>query len=143
MPRWRLRALPKRATAYSLGSTPTAHALRSLSSSPLPRGWRLELHAGNFPVNDLRAYQRIGDKGTELTGYPNISIFHEFRDEPKEFVTGTFDDWKKTVQLEKEDGIFKKSVELPKTKTQYKVCSRRDTRLPPSSAAGSSHCDAC
>ncbi|KAF2848448.1 carbohydrate-binding module family 48 protein [Plenodomus tracheiphilus IPT5] len=36
------------------------------------------------------------------------------------FVTGTFDDWRKTVQLEKEDGIFKKSVELPKTHTQYK-----------------------
>jgi hypothetical protein len=38
-------------------------------------------------------------------------------------VTGTFDDWLKTVQLEKKDGIFKKTVELPKTHTQYKVCS--------------------
>ena len=37
------------------------------------------------------------------------------------YVTGTFDDWQKTVQLQKEGGIFKKSVELPKTKTQYKV----------------------
>ncbi|KAF1937618.1 hypothetical protein EJ02DRAFT_458571 [Clathrospora elynae] len=37
------------------------------------------------------------------------------------YVTGTFDDWRKTVQLEKEDdGIFKKAVELPKTHTQYK-----------------------
>ncbi|CAN9265893.1 unnamed protein product [Alternaria alternata] len=36
------------------------------------------------------------------------------------FVTGTFDDWRKTVKLEKEDGIFKKTVELPKTHTQYK-----------------------
>ncbi|KAF9697738.1 hypothetical protein EKO04_004111 [Ascochyta lentis] len=36
------------------------------------------------------------------------------------YVTGTFDDWKKTVELEKKDGIFKKTVELPKTKTQYK-----------------------
>jgi hypothetical protein len=36
------------------------------------------------------------------------------------YVTGTFDDWKKTVQLEKEDGVFKKTVELPQTKTQYK-----------------------
>ncbi|UPX20145.1 Cruciform DNA binding protein [Ascochyta rabiei] len=36
------------------------------------------------------------------------------------YVTGTFDDWKKTVELEQEDGIFKKTVELPKTKTQYK-----------------------
>ncbi|KAF1962428.1 hypothetical protein CC80DRAFT_400399 [Byssothecium circinans] len=36
------------------------------------------------------------------------------------FVTGTFDDWKKTVQLQKEDGIFKKTVELPKEKVLYK-----------------------
>ncbi|KAJ4299164.1 Cruciform DNA binding protein [Kalmusia sp. IMI 367209] len=36
------------------------------------------------------------------------------------FVTGSFDDWRKTVKLEKEDGIFKKTVELPKTKHQYK-----------------------
>ncbi|KAG9185824.1 hypothetical protein G6011_07155 [Alternaria panax] len=36
------------------------------------------------------------------------------------FVTGTFDDWRKTVKLEKEDGVFKKTVELPKTHTQYK-----------------------
>lgn len=37
-------------------------------------------------------------------------------------MTGTFDDWRKTVQLEQEDGVFKKTVELPKTHTQYKVC---------------------
>jgi len=37
------------------------------------------------------------------------------------FVTGTFDDWRKTVKLEKaEDGVFKKTVELPKVHTQYK-----------------------
>jgi len=39
-------------------------------------------------------------------------------------VTGTFDDWRKTVKLEKdEDGVFKKTVELPKVHTQYKVCN--------------------
>ena len=36
-------------------------------------------------------------------------------------MTGTFDDWQKSVQLEKADGVFKKTVELPQTKTQYKV----------------------
>jgi hypothetical protein len=36
------------------------------------------------------------------------------------YVTGTFDNWKKTVQLEKEGSVFKKTVELPKFKTQYK-----------------------
>lgn len=37
------------------------------------------------------------------------------------FVTGDFDDWKQTVKLEKEDNVFKKTVELPKAKTMYKV----------------------
>ncbi|EMD86418.1 carbohydrate-binding module family 48 protein [Bipolaris maydis ATCC 48331] len=36
------------------------------------------------------------------------------------YVTGTFDDWRKTVKLELEDGVFKKTVELPKLHTQYK-----------------------
>lgn len=36
-------------------------------------------------------------------------------------VTGTFDDWQKTVTLEKVDGVFKKTVELPKEHIQYKV----------------------
>ncbi|KAF1917714.1 hypothetical protein BDU57DRAFT_514115 [Ampelomyces quisqualis] len=35
-------------------------------------------------------------------------------------VTGTFDDWQKTVTLDKVDGVFKKTVELPKVHTQYK-----------------------
>lgn len=52
------------------------------------------------------------------------------------YVTGTFDDWKKTVQLEKEGSVFKKTVELPQTKTQYKVCRPLcDTRLQPGAAA--------
>jgi hypothetical protein len=37
------------------------------------------------------------------------------------FVTGTFDDWKRSVKMEKEGGIFKKTVELPKQKVEYKV----------------------
>lgn len=37
------------------------------------------------------------------------------------FVTGTFDDWQKTIKLEKIDGIFQKIVELPKRAvTHYK-----------------------
>lgn len=39
------------------------------------------------------------------------------------FVTGTFDNWGKTVQLEKKGDIFEKEVELPNTdeKIYYKV----------------------
>jgi 1,4-alpha-glucan branching enzyme len=37
------------------------------------------------------------------------------------YVTGDFDGWRRTIQLEKEDGVFKKTVELPKEKHHYKV----------------------
>ena len=60
-----------------------------------------------FPVNDLRTYQRIGEKGTELTQYPAISAFHEFRYDPKDVITGTFDDWAYEYQ-----GLFAWTVEI-------------------------------
>lgn len=46
-----------------------------------------------LPTQDLRAFQAIGKKGEELTGYPAISVFHDFKYDPKEFIKGTFDDW--------------------------------------------------
>lgn len=46
-----------------------------------------------FPAEDLWTYQAIGKKGTELTGYPAISVYHDFRYHPKEVITGVFDDW--------------------------------------------------
>jgi murein tripeptide amidase MpaA len=42
-------------------------------------------------AEDLWTYQAIGRKGTELTGYPNISVYHEFRYHPKSVIGGTFD----------------------------------------------------
>ena len=46
-----------------------------------------------MPAEDLWTFQAIGKKGTEITGYPNISVFHDFRYHPKEVITGVFDDW--------------------------------------------------
>jgi len=46
-----------------------------------------------FPVEDLWTYQKIGDQGTQMTGYPNISVYHDFRYHPKEVITGGFDTW--------------------------------------------------
>jgi hypothetical protein len=46
-----------------------------------------------FPTEDLWTFQKIGDKGTEITGYPNISVFHDFRYHPKQVITGGFDTW--------------------------------------------------
>ncbi|MGE5105881.1 MAG: M14 family metallopeptidase [Betaproteobacteria bacterium] len=42
-------------------------------------------------AEDLWFYQRTGRKGTELTGYPAISVFHEFRYHPKSVIGGAFD----------------------------------------------------
>ena len=41
---------------------------------------------------DLWTYQRFSELGEQLTGYPAISIFHEFKYRPKEIITGT-QDW--------------------------------------------------
>ena len=61
----------------------------------------------DLPVKDLRTYQRIGEKGTEFTGYPAISIFHDFRSDPKDVATGGFDDWAYEQQ-----GLFSWTVEV-------------------------------
>ena len=60
-----------------------------------------------LPINDLRTYQRLGEKGTELTGYPAISIFHDFRYDPKDTITGTLDDW-----VYEHQGLFGWTVEV-------------------------------
>jgi murein tripeptide amidase MpaA len=46
-----------------------------------------------FPAEDLWTFQAIGKKATELTGYPTISVFHDFKYHPKETIKGVFDDW--------------------------------------------------
>ena len=49
----------------------------------------------------------------------------EYRAHPGEevYVTGTFDDWSKSIKLEKEGSVFEKTVDLPNatTKWLYKV----------------------
>ena len=42
-------------------------------------------------AEDLWFYQAAGHKGSELTGYPAISVYHEFRYHPKSVIGGTFD----------------------------------------------------
>lgn len=46
-----------------------------------------------MPVDDLRTYKRIGAEGHKHTGYPVLSVFHDFRSDPSEVMTGAFDDW--------------------------------------------------
>jgi murein tripeptide amidase MpaA len=47
----------------------------------------------HYPTPDLRTYKLIGEKATELTGYPAISIFHDFKYDPKQTVKGGANDW--------------------------------------------------
>jgi len=42
-------------------------------------------------AEDLWTYQTIGQEGTESTGYPAISVYHEFRYHPKQVIGGTYD----------------------------------------------------
>lgn len=58
-------------------------------------------------TDDLWVYQKIGDRATQLTGYPCVSIYHDFRYHPKEVITGAFDDW-----LYDHFGVFAFTVEL-------------------------------
>lgn len=61
----------------------------------------------SFPAEDLWTYQKIGNKGTEITGYPNVSVFHDFKYHPKESITGVFDDW-----MYDHLGVFAWTVEI-------------------------------
>jgi murein tripeptide amidase MpaA len=60
-----------------------------------------------FPTEDLRVYQRLGDEGYRQTGYPACSAYHDFRYDPKETVSGVFDDWAYDQQ-----GLFSWTVEI-------------------------------
>ena len=44
-----------------------------------------------LPAEDLWVYKEQGAKGTAITGYPAISVYHEFRYHPKDVISGTFD----------------------------------------------------
>ncbi len=60
-----------------------------------------------FPAEDLWTYQKIGEKGTALTGYPVLNVWADFKYHPKEVITGVFDDW-----LYDHLGIFGWTTEL-------------------------------
>lgn len=47
----------------------------------------------SLPADDLWTYQFLGDLATELTGYPSISGFHDFRYHPKSVIRGVGTDW--------------------------------------------------
>jgi murein tripeptide amidase MpaA len=60
-------------------------------------GVHLRPYAGRpddeFPTEDLRAYKLIGEEGTARTGYPAVSVFHDFKYDPKQTIKGGAHDW--------------------------------------------------
>jgi murein tripeptide amidase MpaA len=47
----------------------------------------------DMPPDDLDVYKIIGARGTEITGYPCVSVYHGFRYHPKEVMHGAMDDF--------------------------------------------------
>ena len=45
----------------------------------------------NMPPEDLWLYKLFGKRASELTGYPCLSIFHDFKYHPKQVISGGFD----------------------------------------------------
>ncbi len=60
-------------------------------------GVHLRPYAGRpddeLPTDDLRAYKLIGKEATARTGYPAVSVFHDFKYHPKEVIKGGAHDW--------------------------------------------------
>ena len=46
-----------------------------------------------MPTDDLHMFKLIGEKGTSLTGYPTLSIFHDFKYHPKQILRGGVHEW--------------------------------------------------
>ncbi len=103
---WRLEHDQKGAGPYPGSEPEVANLLRFLATHPnVIAGVAFHTQSGvilrpfshqsddAFPAEDLWTYRKLGDRGTEMTGYPNVSVFHDFRYHPKEVITGAFDDW--------------------------------------------------
>jgi len=60
-----------------------------------------------FPPEDLWTYKKIGDRGTKMTGYANLAVYHDFRYHPKTVIAGAFDSW-----MYDHLGVFGWTVEL-------------------------------
>ncbi|MGZ4797588.1 MAG: M14 family metallopeptidase [Acidimicrobiia bacterium] len=47
----------------------------------------------HFPTADLKLYTALGKRATEITGYAVVSVFHDFKYDPKTSITGCGDEW--------------------------------------------------
>lgn len=70
-------------------------------------------------AEDLWVYQTLGRKGEELTGYPAVSVWHDFQYHPGRHISGTFD-W-----IYDHLGLFTWTVELWNPKQAAGIEDRR------------------
>ncbi|HTQ10515.1 MAG TPA: M14 family metallopeptidase, partial [Fimbriimonadaceae bacterium] len=61
----------------------------------------------DLPAEDVWTFKKLGEKGTEMTGYPAVAVYHDFRYHPKEVITGVFDDW-----MYEHRGVFAWTTEI-------------------------------
>ncbi len=71
-------------------------------------------------TGDLYVFKLLGEIGTKLTGYRNVSTFHDFTVGPKDITTGAFDDW-----IYDQFGAFVFTVELWDLPTEAGVQERK------------------
>jgi murein tripeptide amidase MpaA len=103
---WRLEGEQQGAGPYPASEPEVRNLVAFIAAHPnITGGITFHTHSGvllrpyshksddEFEAEDLWTYQKIGAKGTELTGYPNVSVFHDFKYHPKQVITGAFDDW--------------------------------------------------
>jgi murein tripeptide amidase MpaA len=82
-----VRALVTFITSHpNITGATTFHTWSGVLLRPFEHSPDEEMHA-----EDLWFYKKAGEKGHELTGYPAISVYHEFRYHPKSVIAGTFD----------------------------------------------------
>ncbi|NDJ52938.1 MAG: carboxypeptidase [Chloroflexi bacterium] len=103
---WRHEAEQRGAGPFPLSEPETYNAVQFIAQHPnITGGITFHTWSGvilrpygtkpddEFPAEDLDVYKKIGAKATEVTGYPVLSVFHDFKYHPKEVITGVFDDW--------------------------------------------------
>jgi murein tripeptide amidase MpaA len=70
-------------------------------------------------AEDLWVYKTLGKKGEELTGYPAVSVWHDFQYRPGEHISGSFD-W-----IYDHLGLYTWTVELWNPKQAAGIADRR------------------
>jgi murein tripeptide amidase MpaA len=119
-PNWRQEYEQKGAGPYPTSEPEVRAAAQFIASHPnITGGIAFHTYSGvllrpyddredkAFPAEDLWTYQKIGQKGTEITGYPAVSVYHDFRYHPNEVISGGFDSW-----LYDHLGLFGWTVEI-------------------------------